>query len=85
MNTAYALVPSPSHVYPDHPEHPSRFDLLTTRLDFLRRAKNWMRSPPGAMKLPSVHHPDLITALEKAANKVLSSLIMPHVRDANHP
>src|ERR1700690_3084722 len=63
MSTAYTFVPSPSHVYTDHPEHPNRFDLLTPRLDSF-----------GAQKLDvihatreevaRVHHPKLISALE---------------------
>ncbi|MFN8428067.1 MAG: hypothetical protein U0X87_17640 [Anaerolineales bacterium] len=33
MPTVYTFVPSPKHVYPDHPERPARLDVLKPRLD----------------------------------------------------
>jgi hypothetical protein len=28
MKTVYSYVPSPEHIYPDHPERPGRFERL---------------------------------------------------------
>ena len=68
MSTAYTLVVSPFHAYPDHPEHPSRFDLLTARLDSFGAQK--LEAKPAARdEVARVHHPDLITALEKACQQ----------------
>ena len=33
MTTAYTFVPSPNHIYPDHPERPARLDILEPRLN----------------------------------------------------
>ena len=63
MTTAYSFVPSPSHVYPDHPEHPSRFDLLTPRLDSFGAQKLDVK-PATHDEVARVHHPTLINSLE---------------------
>ena len=39
MTTAYALVPSPQHEYPDHPERPGRLDELIPKLASFRAEK----------------------------------------------
>jgi acetoin utilization deacetylase AcuC-like enzyme len=63
MTTAYTFVPSPSHVYPEHPEHPSRFDLLTPRLDSFG-AQKLDAKPAKREEVARVHHPTLINSLE---------------------
>ena len=63
MTTAYSFVPSPSHFYPDHPEHPSRFDLLTPRLDSFG-AQKLDAKPATRDEVVRVHHPALIHSLE---------------------
>ena len=63
MTTAYTFVPSPLHVYPDHPEHPSRFDLLTLRLDSFG-AQKLDAKPATRDEVARVHHPTLINSLK---------------------
>ncbi len=63
MTTAYTFVPSPLHVYPDHPEHPSRFDILTPRLDSFG-AQKLDEKPATHEEVARVHHPTLINSLE---------------------
>ncbi len=63
MTTAYTFVPSPAHVYPDHPEHPSRFDLLEPRLDSFG-AQKLDAKPTTRAEVTRVHHPELIASLE---------------------
>ena len=63
MTTAYTFVSSPSHVYPDHPEHPSRFDLLRPRLDSFG-AQKMDAKPATREEVARVHHPTLINSLE---------------------
>lgn len=62
MSTLYTFVPSPEHVYPDHPERPGRLDALG------------LQSIPGIEALPAgpatldeigrVHTPRMISSLE---------------------
>jgi acetoin utilization deacetylase AcuC-like enzyme len=63
MTTAYTFVSSPSHVYPNHPEHPSRFDLLRPRLDSFG-AQKMDAKPATREEVARVHHPTLINSLE---------------------
>jgi len=63
MTTAYTFVPSPSHVYLDHPEHPSRFDLLRPRLDSFGAQKLDVK-PATRDEVARVHHSTLINSLE---------------------
>ena len=63
MTTAYTFVPSPLHVYPDHPEQPSRFDLLRPRLDSFGAQKLDARLATRE-EVARVHHPTLINSLE---------------------
>ena len=63
MTTAYSFVPSLLHVYPDHPEHPSRYDLLTPRLDSFG-AQKLDAKPATRDEVALVHHPALIRSLE---------------------
>jgi acetoin utilization deacetylase AcuC-like enzyme len=68
MTTAYTFVPSPLHVYPDHPEHPSRFDLLTPRLDSFGAQKLDVK-PAMREEVARVHDPDLIKSLEEVCKQ----------------
>jgi acetoin utilization deacetylase AcuC-like enzyme len=68
MSTAYTFVASPFHAYSDHPEHPSRFDLLSGRLDSFG-AQKLEAKPARRDEVARVHHPDLITAVEKACEQ----------------
>ena len=63
VTTAYTFVPSPLHVYPDHPEHPSRFEVLTPRLDSFD-AQKLDAKPATRDEVARVHHPTLINSLE---------------------
>ncbi len=63
MTTAYTFVPSPLHVYPDHPEHPSRFDLLKPQLDSFS-AQKLDAKPATRDEVARIHHPTLINSLE---------------------
>ena len=64
MQTVYTFVPSPQHVYPDHPERPGRFDLLGSRLGAID-AKRLDAAPATREQIASVHHPQLISSLEE--------------------
>jgi acetoin utilization deacetylase AcuC-like enzyme len=68
MTTVYAFVPSISHVYPDHPEQPARFDLLTPRLDSFG-AQKLEAQPATREQIARVHHPKLIAALEEVCKE----------------
>ncbi len=68
MTTAYCFVPSTSHLYPDHPEHPSRLDILEPKLESFRAQK--IKAIPAARdEVALVHHPKLITELEQACQQ----------------
>jgi acetoin utilization deacetylase AcuC-like enzyme len=68
MTTAYTFVPSPSHVYPDHPERPSRFDMLAPRLDSFGAQKLDVK-PATREEAARVHSPRLLDALEQICNE----------------
>jgi acetoin utilization deacetylase AcuC-like enzyme len=68
MTTAYAVVPSPRHVYPDHPERPGRFELLTPRLDSFG-AQRLDVKPATHEEVGRVHAPKLIADLEEACRQ----------------
>ena len=74
MNTVYTFVPSPDHVYPDHPERPGRFEVLTPRLKTfdagLIEAK-----PATREEIAYVHHPKLISGVEKACREQAPGII----------
>ena len=53
MSTAYTFVASPFHAYPDHPEHPSRFELLSARLDSFGAQKLEAEPATCVMKWPA--------------------------------
>ncbi len=68
MTTVYTFVPSTSHVYPDHPERPQRFDLLIPRLDSFG-AQKLDAKPAAPEEIARVHHPKLIAALEQVCKQ----------------
>jgi acetoin utilization deacetylase AcuC-like enzyme len=68
MTTAYTFVPSPLHAYPDHPEHPSRFDLLTPHLDSFG-AQRLEAKPATREDVSGVHPAKLIKSLEEVCKK----------------
>src|SRR5258708_5902734 len=68
MMTNYVFVPSPQHVYPDHPENPDRFDILKPRLDSFG-AHKLEAKPATREEVIRVHHPELISSLEDACKQ----------------
>lgn len=68
MTTAYTFVSSPQHIYADHPERPSRFDLLTPQLD-LFTAQRLDTKPAMREEIARVHDPRLIAALEEVCKQ----------------
>jgi acetoin utilization deacetylase AcuC-like enzyme len=64
MKTVYALVPSPEHVYPDHPERPGRLDVLKPRLKSFD-AELIEAKPATREEVALVHNPKLITRLDE--------------------
>ncbi|HTP01934.1 MAG TPA: histone deacetylase [Anaerolineales bacterium] len=75
MTTAYAFVPAPEHVYPDHPEAPGRFELLAPRLGSFG-AEQLMVHAATKDEIARVHRPALIDSLE-AVCKQGSAVIDP--------
>ncbi len=64
MTTVYAYVPSPNHMYPDHPERPGRLDSLEPRLGSIS-AELLEAKPAIHEEVARVHDPKLVAALEK--------------------
>ena len=64
MQTVYSSVLSPQHVFPDHPENPSRFNLLTPRLDSFG-AQRLNVTHASKDEIARVHHPRLIASLDE--------------------
>lgn len=64
MSTVFTYVPSPKHVFPNHPERPDRFDLLMPRLDSFGAQKLDVK-PALKEEIARVHDPKLIAALEE--------------------
>jgi len=74
MTTAFTFVPSPEHFYADHPEHPSRFDLLTPRLNSFHA--NWLDVIPATREqIASVHDPKLVADLERVCREEAPTVI----------
>lgn len=68
MTTAYTFVPSLGHIYSDHPEAPSRFDVLEPRLNSF--AAEALESKPARREdVARVHHPELISAMEQICRR----------------
>jgi len=68
MTTAYCFVPSTSHVYPDHPEHPGRLDILEPKLATFHADKMEAISATRN-EVALVHNPKLIAGLEQASKQ----------------
>jgi acetoin utilization deacetylase AcuC-like enzyme len=64
MSTVYTFVPSPKHIFPDHPERPGRFDVLMPRLDSFGASKIEVK-PALKEEVARVHDARLIHSLEE--------------------
>ncbi|MGE5072302.1 MAG: histone deacetylase [Anaerolineae bacterium] len=71
MTTAYAFVPAAQHEYPDHPEAPSRFDVLVPRLGSFG-AEALTGRPASRAEVARVHRPELIDGLQAACRRGLA-------------
>ena len=74
MKTIYTFVPSPNHVFPDHPERPARFDILEPRLDSFG-AERIETKPATRDEIAYVHNPKLVSALEKVCREQAPGII----------
>lgn len=68
MTTAYTFVPSVSHHYPNHPEAPSRFELLEPQLGTFH-AQKLEPKPATREEVARVHDPNLISRLEEVSRQ----------------
>jgi acetoin utilization deacetylase AcuC-like enzyme len=74
MKTVYSFVPSPDHVYPDHPERPARFDILEPRLGTF--AAGSIRAIPATRdEIAYVHNPKLVSTLDKICREEAPGII----------
>jgi acetoin utilization deacetylase AcuC-like enzyme len=74
MKTVYTFVPSPNHVYPDHPERPGRLDILQPRLESFD-AELIETSSATREEISYVHNPKLVTALERVCREEAPGII----------
>lgn len=74
MPTVYTFVPSPNHVYPDHPERPGRLEILKPRLDSFS-ATQIETTPATREEVTRVHNPKLVAALEKVCREDAPAII----------
>jgi acetoin utilization deacetylase AcuC-like enzyme len=74
MNTVYAFVPAPDHVYPDHPERPGRLALLEPRLKTFDAERIETKSATPE-EITRVHHPKLVAALERVCREQAPGII----------
>jgi acetoin utilization deacetylase AcuC-like enzyme len=74
MKTVYTFVPSPNHVYPDHPERPARFNILEPRLESFD-AELIQAKPATREEIAYVHHPKLVDALERVCREQAPGII----------
>ncbi len=74
MSTIYTYVPSPNHLYPDHPERPGRLDVLQPRLDTFS-AKRIDAKPAAREEVARVHNPKLVAALERICREDAPGII----------
>jgi acetoin utilization deacetylase AcuC-like enzyme len=74
MRTVYTFVPSPEHVYPDHPERPARLELLQPRLKEYD-AELLDAKPASRDEISLVHHPKLVSTLEKVCREEAPGII----------
>jgi len=74
MRTVYTFVPSPNHVYPDHPERPARLDILKPRLKSFH-AELIEAKPATHEEVAFVHNPKLVASLEKVCREEAPGII----------
>jgi acetoin utilization deacetylase AcuC-like enzyme len=74
MKTVYTYVPSPNHIYPDHPERPGRFEGIERRLKSFE-AEAIQAKPATPEEVAYVHHPRLISDVEKVCKEQAPGII----------
>src|SRR5215208_420311 len=74
MKTVYTYVPSPKHVYPDHPERPGRLDILKAKLKTFE-AEFIEAKPATREEIGYVHHPELISGIERVCREQAPGII----------
>ena len=74
MKTVYTLVQSPEHIYPDHPERPGRLDILKSKLNSFN-AELLDTNPASRDEISLIHHPKLVTTLEKVCREKAPGII----------
>ena len=74
MKTVYTFVQSPGHVYPDHPERPGRLDILKHKLNSFA-AELLEAKPASPDEISRVHHPKLVSTLEKVCREEAPGVI----------
>lgn len=74
MKTVYTFVSSPNHNYPDHPERPGRFERLEPRLKSID-AELLQAKPATQEEIAYVHHPKLVSAIEKVCREQAPGII----------
>ena len=74
MDTAYTFVPSPDHVYHEHPERPARLEVLEPRLK-LFDAKNIPAQPATQEEIARIHNPKLVKRLEQVCRAEAPAII----------
>ncbi len=68
MATVHSFVPSPQHVYPDHPEAPGRFDVLAPKLNSFE-AERLANKPALEDEITQVHRAELVHALQATCKR----------------
>ena len=74
MKTVYTFVPSPNHVYPDHPERPARLDVLKSRLKMFD-AELIETKPATREEVAFIHNPRLVSKLEEICRTEAPAII----------
>jgi len=74
MKTVYTFIPSPNHIYPDHPERPARLEVLEPRLKSFA-AQLLEAKPATREEIASVHDPKLVSALERVCREEAPGII----------
>lgn len=74
MKTVYTFVPSPNHVYPDHPERPARLEILQPRLKSFE-AELIESKPATHAEIAYAHNPQLVSAIEKVCREDAPGII----------
>lgn len=74
MKTVYTFVPSPNHLYPDHPERPARLDVLQTRLKSID-AELIETQPATREEIAYAHNSKLVSAIERVCREEAPGII----------